>query len=85
MGKYVFNSVEDFLTDDDYIRFVFEQSPLLVKRWDEYLKNDHPELIHLAEEARQILLDGLDMPNLQPDENNELKERIMKTVSDLNH
>jgi len=85
VGKYVFNSLEDFLTDDDYIRFVFEQSPLLVERWNGYLKNDHPELNHLAEEARQILLNGLNMPNLQPDENKELKERIIKTISESNH
>lgn len=82
MGKDEFNSIEDFLTYDNYICFVFEQTSSLKKYWDSFFKN-HPEKKSLAQEARQILLNESDVPGIGFAEKEELKERILSTIKNI--
>ncbi len=79
MGKGALNSLEDFLTNDSYLCFVFEQTPSLKKYWDEYFQI-YPQQVALGKEAKRVLLYELGVPAISSQEKNELKEKILKTI-----
>ena len=83
MGKDKLNNIEDFLTNDGFICYVFEQTSSLKKHWDDYSKCN-PEKESLARNARQILLNEDDKPGISSTEKEELKQRILSTVMKVN-
>lgn len=79
MGKNGLNNIEDFLTNDRFISFVFERTSSLKEYWDDYLMLN-PEKKSLAAKAEQILCNELDAPGMSSEEQEELKERILNTI-----
>jgi hypothetical protein len=79
VGKNGLNNIEDFLTNDRFISFVFERTSSLKEYWDDYLMLN-PEKKSLAIKAEQILLNELDAPGMSSGEQEELKERILCTI-----
>lgn len=53
--KKVYSKVEDFLKDDDFIKYVLDDAPESAFHWDKLLK-EHAELLKVFEEAKNILL-----------------------------
>jgi hypothetical protein len=83
VGKDELNNIEDFLTNDRFICYVFEQTSSLKKYWDDYFKCN-PEKESLARNARQVLLNEDDKPGISSTEKEELKQRILSTVMKVN-
>lgn len=83
MGKDKLNNIEDFLTNDSFICYVFEQTSSLKKYWDDYFICN-PEKESLARNAEQILLNEDDKPGISSTEKEELKQRILSTVMKVN-
>lgn len=79
MEKREFNNIEDFLTDDGFICFVFEQTSSLKEYWNDYFKLN-PNKVSLAKEAKHLLLEEIDAPGITPTEKEELKGRIFSTI-----
>ncbi len=76
----VYNRVEDFLMDDEFIRAVLCHSPLSESYWEER-KGMNKDCSALYEEARQILLaENPVITVLTEDECVRLKERIYVTL-----
>jgi hypothetical protein len=73
------NTIEDFLTNDNFISLVFEQTSLLKKYWNDYFKLN-PGKESLANEAKNILLNELDAPGMSSAEQEKLKEKILCTI-----
>ena len=76
----VYSKVEDFLMDDDFIKYVLDMSPESASRWESLLWRQS-ELFGIFEEAKSILLApadiGIDMTQI---ENEGLKRRIFTTL-----
>ena len=53
--KKVYNKVEDFLKDDEFIQYVLAEAPEQALPWEALLK-EHPELLKIFEEAKSVLL-----------------------------
>ena len=53
--KKVYSKVEDFLKDDDFIKYVLDDAPESAFHWDKLLK-EHAELLKVFEEAKNVLL-----------------------------
>lgn len=53
--KKVFYKVEDFLKDDEFIKYVLTEAPGQILYWETLLM-EHPELRKVFEEAKAILL-----------------------------
>ena len=83
MEKDELNNIEDFLTNDRFICYVFEQTSSLKQNWDDYLKCN-PEKESLAQNARRVLLNEDDKPGISSTEKEELKQRILSTVMKVN-
>jgi len=79
VGKREFNNIEDFLTDDGFICFVFEQTFSLKEYWNDYFKLN-PNKMSLAKEAKHILLNEVDVPGISSIEKEELKGKILSTI-----
>ena len=82
MGKDELNSIEDFLTDDRFICYIFERTSSLKEYWDDYF-NGSPEKESLARNAKQILLNEEDKPGISSTEKEELKGKILSTIMKL--
>ena len=74
MEKDELNNIEDFLTNDRFICYVFVQTSSLMKYWDDCL----------AQNARRVLLNEDDKPGISSTEKEELKQRILSTVMKVN-
>ena len=53
--KKMYSKVEDFLKDDDFIKYVLDDAPESAFHWDKLLK-EHAELLKVFEEAKNVLL-----------------------------
>lgn len=74
--------VKDFLTDNNFIDFVLNETPHLQEYWKLYFK-DHSEQIAIAEEAKKILLAPVDVVSgISAEESQDLKNRIIVSLKD---
>lgn len=76
------SKVKDFLTDDSFIHYIMGTAPAhMALWWDTYLKA-HPEEAKGVEEAKAVLLAPPSVEvDLDDNEKEELKLRVMKSVS----
>ena len=82
--KKVYSKVEDFLKDDDFIKYVLDDAPEMAFHWDKLLK-EHAELLKVFEEAKNVLLVSDNMKQAMLEyEKSELKQRIFTTL-EINH
>lgn len=77
--KHELNTIEDFLINDSFIRFVFEQTSSLKEYWDSFFRQ-HPDKEPVAKEAEHILLYELDAPGITLAEQEKLKEKILADI-----
>lgn len=76
----MYNKVEDFLKDDQFIKYVLNEAPESALYWKEIL-GEHSELLKVFEEAKFILLAPEDVKiDLESSEKDELKQRIFATL-----
>ena len=78
--KKVYSKVEDFLKDDDFIKYVLDDAPESAFHWDKLLK-EHAELLKVFEEAKNVLLvsdEAMEVMTLS--EERKLKHRIFTTL-----
>ncbi|MCD7926723.1 hypothetical protein [Bacteroidaceae bacterium] len=79
--KKVYNRVEDFLKDDDFIKYVLDAAPETASHWEELLE-EHTEQLKVFEEAKMVLLASENMEYMMsPSEQGELKQRIFATLN----
>jgi len=82
--KKMYSKVEDFLKDDDFIKYVLDDAPEMAFHWDKLLK-EHAELLKVFEEAKNVLLVSDNMKQAMLEyEKSELKQRIFTTL-EINH
>lgn len=78
--KVVYSKVEDFLKDDDFIKYVLGDAPETAARWEELIR-EHAELLEVLEEAKEVLLAPVELMDvMEPSEEKELKHRIFATL-----
>lgn len=78
--KKVYKRVEDFLKDDNFIRYVPDAAPEIPSCWKKFL-GEHTELLTVFEEARSVLSASEETTELlSPPEKEELKQRIFMTL-----
>lgn len=53
--KKMYSKVEDFLKDDDFIKYVLDDAPESAFHWDKLLK-EHAELLKVFEEASESVI-----------------------------
>lgn len=76
----VYNKVEDFLKDDDFIRYVLDAAPETALYWERLLQG-HAELLKVFKEAESVLLGSGDNTEVMSSmEESELKQRIFTTL-----
>ena len=51
----MYSKVEDFLKDDDFIKYVLDDAPESAFHWDKLLK-EHAELLKVFEEAKNVFI-----------------------------
>ncbi|RHC25866.1 hypothetical protein DW857_01725 [Phocaeicola vulgatus] len=82
--KKMYSKVEDFLKDDDFIKYVLDDAPEMAFHWDKLLK-EHAELLKVFEEAKNVLLVSDEtMEVMTLSEERKLKHRIFTTLK-INH
>ncbi len=82
--KKMYSKVEDFLKDDDFIKYVLDDAPESAFHWNKLLK-EHAELLKVFEEAKNVLLvsdEAMEVMTLS--EERKLKHRIFTTL-EINH
>lgn len=78
--KKVYSKVEDFLKDDDFIKYVLDDAPEMAFYWDKLLK-EHAELLKVFEEAKDALLASDETAEVMTlSEERKLKQRIFTTL-----
>ena len=78
--KKVYSKVEDFLKDDDFIKYVLDVAPETASHWSKLLK-EHAELLKVFEEAKSVLVVSEEiMEVMTPSEEKVLKHRIFTTL-----
>ena len=78
--KKVYSKVEDFLKDDDFIKYVLDAAPETASHWSKLLK-EHAELLKVFEEAKSVLVASEEiMEVMTPSEERVLKHRIFTTL-----
>lgn len=78
--KKVYSKVEDFLKDDDFIKYVLDAAPKTASPWSKLLK-EHAELLKVFEKAKEVLLASEEMMEVMtPSEERKLKHRIFTTL-----
>ncbi len=75
-----YNSVHDFLKDTDFIIYVLDDDKTYDKYWHDYITK-HPESSIFFEQAKKILLHLDNFKFLPKDDKLELKQRILKDIS----
>ena len=83
MKQNIYTHVDEFLRDDDFIRYVMDACPDKESYWASYL--------HAAPDIRMAYLKAYDILNhlddcslLSPEEVNCLKQRIMHSIQHIN-
>lgn len=79
MKRTIHTTVDDFLRDDDFIRYVMDASPDSDSRWASYLSAT-PRIRAAYLKAYDILNHLDDCSLLSAEEIACLKERVMRTV-----
>jgi len=79
MKKSIYTKVEQFLRDDDFIRYVMDSCPDKDSYWVSYL-SAAPSIRSAYLKAYDILLHLDEYDTLTPEETRYLKERIFKTL-----
>lgn len=79
MKRPVYTKVEEFLRDDDFIRYVMDASPDKDSRWASYLRAA-PRVRSAYLKAYDILYNLDDTELLSPEQVCALKQRIMRTI-----
>lgn len=78
--KKVYSKVEDFLKDDEFIKYVLDAAPESASRWSELWKG-HAELLNIFKEARSVILDSEEKEEMTLMEKRDLKQRIFTTLN----
>lgn len=78
--KKVYSKVEDFLKDDEFIKYVLDAAPESASRWSELWKG-HAELLNIFKEARSVILDSEEIEEMTLMEKRDLKQRIFTTLN----
>ena len=80
MNIGMLNTVEDFLKDDSFIRYVLDRSKEKDSDWDIYYEK-HPENRDAFEEAKAVLLAPSDIDSgLFLSEKEDLKNWILESI-----
>lgn len=79
--KKVYSKVEDFLKDDEFIKYVLDAAPESASHWSELLKG-RAELLKVFREARSVILDLEEIEEgMTLMEKRKLKQRIFTTLN----
>lgn len=78
--KKVYSKVEDFLKDDEFIKYVLDDAPESASHWSELWKG-HAELLNIFKEARSVILDSEEIEEMTLMEKRDLKQRIFTTLN----
>ncbi len=79
MKRSIYTKVEEFLRDDDFIRYVMDASSEKESYWTSYL-SAAPQVRVAYLKARNILTHLDDCELLSPEEVRTLKQRIRQTI-----
>ena len=79
MKRAIYTTVEQFLTDDDFIRYVMDCVPDKESYWTSYL-SAAPQIRSAYLKAYDILLHLDDCDLLTPEQTERLKQRIFNTL-----
>ena len=79
MKRAIYTTVEQFLTDDDYIRYVMDCVPDKESYWTSYL-SAAPQIRSAYLKAYDILLHLDECDLLTPEQTERLKQRIFNTL-----
>lgn len=79
MKRIIYTKVDDFLLDDDFIRYAMDACPDTDSDWAAYL-SAAPQIRSAYLKAYDILTHLDDCDLLTPDEVARLKQRIMHTI-----
>ena len=79
MKRAIYTKVEEFLHDDDFIRYVMDASPDSESHWASYL-SAAPQIRRAYLKAYDILDHLDDCELLSPEQVLRLKERIMHSI-----
>ena len=76
------DKVKDFLIDDDFINYILAPDKVLEAKWNDYF-DKYPADRLAAEEAKMVLLGEGEFQCITDNEADELKERVLHTISSL--
>ena len=79
MKRAIYTTVEQFLTDDDFIRYVMDCVPDKESYWASYL-SAAPQIRSAYLKAYDILLHLDECDLLTPEQTERLKQRIFNTL-----
>lgn len=79
MKREIYTKVEQFLRDDDFIRYVMDSLPDKDSYWASYL-SEAPEIRTAYLKAYDILIHLDDCDLLTPEQAERLKQRIFQTL-----
>ena len=79
MKRAIYTKVEQFLTDDDFIRYVMDCVPDKESYWTSYL-SAAPQIRSAYLKAYDILMHLDDCDLLTPEQAERLKQRIFNTL-----
>jgi hypothetical protein len=77
--RIVYTKVDEFLRDDDFIRYAMDASPDRDSYWASYL-SAAPQIRSAYLKAYDILTNLDDCDSLSPEEVERLRTRIMQTI-----
>jgi hypothetical protein len=77
--RTVYTKVDDFLLDDDFIRYAMDACPDRESYWTSYL-TAAPQIRRAYLKAYDILTHLHDCETLSPSEVKQLKSRVMHTI-----
>lgn len=76
------DKVKDFLIDNDFINYILAPDKVLEAKWNDYF-DKYPADRLAAEEAKMVLLGEGEFQCMTDNEADELKERVLHTISSL--
>lgn len=79
MKRQLYTQVNEFLRDDDFIRYVLDSDASTVRRWEVYLSAE-PVVRHAFLTACDVLMHLDDSKYLSEEETGRLKKRIFLSL-----
>ena len=70
-------NVISLLVNDDFINYAINPTLILKEMWDDFF-GTHPDLLPIANEAKEILFCELDFQSLSPTEIKDLEKNIFE-------